>query len=163
MPAASATFATGLVVTQVLIAQPDWPNTKPTLDGWADGQAVELAWRPAKGLRADFECETECYARMFGHVSFQLEGCDDGGRQIEDRVMLSAALYVDGRRVWWSVENTLKRRHYDDRAFATARMLEPGPHRVEVRTYYRPKGDDSCVAFHKRAEQSELVVEVLEP
>jgi hypothetical protein len=163
MPEASAVFAAGLVVTQVLIAQPDWPNEKPAVADWADGQEVELSWRPVRGLSTEFECEDECYARMFGHVSFQLEGCDDGGKKTQDRVMLAAGLYVNGRREWWSVVNLLRRQHYDDRPFATARLLDAGDHRVEVRTYYALMNDDSCVPFHKRSEQSELIVEVLEP
>lgn len=156
-------FPQGLVVTQVHIAGAAWPNDKPSLESWHEGQEVERAWRPVKGMHVDFECAGDCYIRAFGHVSFQLEGCLEDGKKTKDRAMLAAGLYIDGHREWWSVENLLRFQHYGDRPFYTARLLEPGEHRVEVRTFYRPMNDDSCVPFHKRSEQNELVVEVLEP
>jgi hypothetical protein len=85
MPAASTTFA-GPVVTQLMIAQPDWSNDEPALNAWADGQEVQLLGRPVEGLRAEFECESECYARMLGHFSFRVRGkpdfCNAGGLSV---------------------------------------------------------------------------------
>jgi hypothetical protein len=143
-----------------MVAQPpgDWvdPAEQPAP---ASQRVQESTLAPVPGLAAAFLCETDGLARVYGQVSFQLQGCSSP----LGRVMLNVQLRVNGNRVTAGTvtENMITGEHYHVSAFAIAIPLSAGRHTVEVSARWNKKGgSEGCWVYYKERHYSALFVEV---